>query len=162
VEVEHKKEFSQETLKTVHRLCKLGFTRKRLAEFFEVREATITDWRKNFPAFDQAMKEGGELADANVAEKTYQNAIGYQMEVTEPFKTKAGVEMVTYIKKFKPDVTAQKFWLASRQRELWGEKSESTQNINVINKKVEDINMEGFTEREKKLLNQTLQQTLNR
>lgn len=165
--VNSNKEFSQDTLQTVKKLCMLGFTCKRLAEFFDVSQSAIRNWRQVNAAFNQAVKDGGDLADGEVAHSLYKNALGYQEEVTEPFKLKGEggldyIEMVTYVKKFKPDVNAQKLWLVSRQRDLWAEKKESTHNIYTHNQKVDDIHLEGYTAEQQKMINSTLSQVLNK
>jgi hypothetical protein len=54
----------------------LGAKATDLAQLFDVSEPTIYAWRKAYPAFDKAIREGSQYADAKVAASLYQRAIG--------------------------------------------------------------------------------------
>lgn len=161
IKTESKKSFSQGMLKEAEKLCKLGMTNKQLSEFYEVSSDTISDWIKNCGDFRKAVVNGRAIADANVADATYQNAVGYEMKVEEPFKTKEGYQLVSYTKKFKPDVNAQKFWLSTRRKADWREKSESHNTYTVQHKNIQDVSLEEFTDKEKDFMTKALSKQIN-
>jgi hypothetical protein len=126
-----------EYAKQARKLCLLdiGITDAHLAEFFEVNEDTIYEWKKKFPEFSESVKGGKKLADANVAAALYKRAIGFTYdEVTfEKIDAKVVLETTTagdiktdqaYKKKVVtklvvPDTGAAMNWLKNRQKELW-------------------------------------------
>lgn len=55
----------------------LGATDKEMADLFSVTERTLNQWKKNYPEFLQSLKKGKSIADANVASRLYNRAIGY-------------------------------------------------------------------------------------
>ena len=65
------------------KLCLLGATDKELAEFFSVSEQTLNKWKKDYPEFLESLKKGKNIADANVASRLYNRAIGYSCKATK-------------------------------------------------------------------------------
>lgn len=132
----YKKEFAGQAYK----LCLLGYTEKELAFFFEVDEKTIDNWKKNIKSFSSKVKAGKDIADANVAERFYKRATGYEYnEVTfEKVDGKENLELTTegeiiktdsYKKKvvtkhLPPDAGAALNWLKNRQKRKWRDKHE--------------------------------------
>lgn len=115
----YKVEFNEQARK----LCLLGATDKALADFFEVDEASVNLWKKKHPKFYESIKKGKELADAKVAEKLYQRAIGYTTTETRlaTFNGKFTDEKEVNIE-YPPDKLAMIFWLKNRQPRLWRDK----------------------------------------
>lgn len=124
----YKEEYSNQALK----LCLLGATDKELAEFFSVSEQTLNKWKKDFPEFLESLKKGKSIADANVASKLYNRAIGYDCKATK-FATLEGkvTDSIEYIEHYPPDTTAAIFWLKNRQPEKWRDRKEVDANINL-------------------------------
>lgn len=124
----YKEEYSNQALK----LCLLGATDKELAEFFSVSEQTLNKWKKDFPEFLESLKKGKSIADANVASKLYNRAIGYDCKATK-FATSDGhiTDSKEYIEHYPPDTTAAIFWLKNRQPEKWRDRKEVDANINL-------------------------------
>lgn len=125
--------------KQAQKLCILGATDEDLAEFFEVNERTINEWKEKYKRFSQSIKKGKVLADINVADSLYKRAIGFSFkEVTfEKIDGKVNLEVTkdeiittdAYRKKIvtkemAPDVTAQIFWLKNRSKKNWRDKFE--------------------------------------
>lgn len=117
------------------KLCKLGATDAELAEFFEVCEDTIYEWKKVHPKFSESIKKGKTLADANVADRLYQRAMGYSHKAVKIFpsggetedaegKKEKGPLIVPFIEHYPPDTTAAIFWLKNRQPKKWRDKQE--------------------------------------
>jgi hypothetical protein len=106
------------------KLCLLGFTDKEMAEFFGVCEATIYNWKNDYPAFLEATRAGKAVADAEVASSLYRRATGEHVIVEKAFKGNDGnyvtMELKTYIE---PDTNAARLWLLNRRPENWRERS---------------------------------------
>jgi hypothetical protein len=126
------------------KLCKLGATDKELAEFFEVEESTINNWKLAHPEFLESVKRGKIIADAEVAHSFHKRAVGYRYdEVTyekigtvdeglkveeegdiEETKTEAFKRKVV-TKEVAPDAGAALNWLKNRQPEKWRDKTQT-------------------------------------
>src|SRR5690349_3100232 len=65
-------EFADQAMK----LCLLGYTDKELADFFGVCEATVNNWKHDYPAFLESIRQGKDVADAEVAHSLYRKAKG--------------------------------------------------------------------------------------
>jgi transcriptional regulator with XRE-family HTH domain len=108
----------------VYKLCLLGATDKEIADFFEVSESTINEWKRDYKSFSESLKKGKWLADANVAERLYQRALGYE-HPEDDIKAYMGDIIITpTIKHYPPDPTAAIFWLKNRQSAKWRDKQE--------------------------------------
>lgn len=115
----------------VEKLAKLSVTDAELAEFFGVNEDTINEWKKVHPEFSESLKKGKEYADANVAERLYQRAMGFEHDSEEiKVVSKEGkhagsqVERVKVRKIYPPDPTAAIFWLKNRKPKEWRDRHE--------------------------------------
>ena len=125
---EYQKEYADQALK----LCLLGAIDKELAEFFSVSVQTLNKWKKDYPEFLESLKKGKNIADANVASRLYNRAIGYSCKATK-FATSEGriTDSKEYIEHDPPDTTAAIFWLKNRQPEKWRDKKEVYTNVNL-------------------------------
>lgn len=110
----------------------LGATDKEMADLFSVTERTFNKWKKDYPEFLQSLKNGKNIADANVASRLYNRAIGYSCKATK-FATSEGriTDSKEYIEHYPPDTTAAIFWLKNRQPEKWRDKKEVDANVNL-------------------------------
>lgn len=107
------------------RACMLGATNEELAGLLGVTRATVHNWTEEFPDFKKAIEEGKVAADARVAEKLYQRAIGYERPATRFFANSDGPPTeVNYTYHHAPDTSAAIFWLRNRRREDWREQVE--------------------------------------
>lgn len=117
----YKPEYANQALK----LCRLGATDKELADFFGVSEQTVNTWKQEHPAFLESLKDGKGLADAEVADKLFKRATGYEHSAVKISATPDGREHITeYTEKYPPDTTAAIFWLKNRRPDLWRDKTE--------------------------------------
>ena len=91
--------YNTEMNEQVTKLCLLGATEEELAKFFNVCQATITNWKREHPEFLASIKEGRAEADAKVAKSLYQTALS-------------------------GNTTAQIFWLKNRRSKEWRDKQE--------------------------------------
>lgn len=140
----------------VLKLCRLGATDKEVADFFEVTEQTINNWKIEHPEFFESIKKGKVLADAEVADKLYKRATGYDYRETTFEKIGAkeatievgaeGMENIedevykkkVVLKEMPPDTTAAIFWLKNRRGKVdskegqkWADKQEVSVNGNI-------------------------------
>jgi hypothetical protein len=104
-----------------YELCLLGATDSDLARCFEVQPRTIDGWKKAHPNFWRSLKEGKETADARVADRLYQRAMGYEHEDVQVFydSKKGEPVIVPVVKHYPPDTTACIFWLKNRVPDKW-------------------------------------------
>lgn len=120
----------------VEKLCKLGATDKEIADFFDVVESTINNWKIAHPEFLESIKKGKIVADAEVADSLYHRARGYTHDAVKIFpaggetkdengNTVKGPLVVPYKEHYPPDTAAAIFWLKNRQRKLWRDKVET-------------------------------------
>lgn len=108
----------------VEKLCKLGATDKEIADFFDVVEDTITEWKNVHPEFSVSIKKGKIEADANVAHALYHRAIGYEHEDIDIRVVDKEIVETPLIKYYPPDPTAGIFWLKNRRPKEWRDKQQ--------------------------------------
>lgn len=114
----YKPEYSTQAQK----LCLLGATDAEMADFFDVDETTINRWKHDFPDFCESVKKGKMLADANVADRLYQRAMGYEAPDVDIRVLDGEIIETPLIKHYPPDTPAAIFWLKNRQRSKWRDK----------------------------------------
>jgi hypothetical protein len=113
--------FAEQALK----LCRLGATDKELADFFQVEEQTINNWKQAHPEFLESLKQGKGLADAEVADKLFKRATGYEHKAVKITASPDGREHLTeYVERYPPDTTAAIFWLKNRRPDVWRDKTD--------------------------------------
>lgn len=119
----------------VEKLCKLGATDAEIADFFEVEESTINNWKLAHPEFLESIKKGKKIADAEIADSLFQRAKGYSHKAVKIFPSGGETEdeqgnkikgplIVPYIEHYPPDTVAAIFWLKNRQKDKWRDKQE--------------------------------------
>ena len=57
--------------KDVYKLCLLNATNKQIANFFEVNEDTIYEWKNKHKSFSESLRAGKDAADTDVAHSLY-------------------------------------------------------------------------------------------
>ncbi|WP_099803126.1 terminase, partial [Pasteurella multocida] len=114
--------YKSEYVAQVKKLCLLGATDKDIANFFEVSESTLNNWKNEYPEFLESIKKGKMLADANVAERLYKRALGYEAPDVDIRVIENKIVETPLIKHYPPDPTSAIFWLKNRQPEKWRDK----------------------------------------
>ena len=104
------------------KLCKLGATDDELAEFFEVSVATIQNWKRDHNGFLDSIKKGKTLADAEVANKLFHRATGYDHADVDIRVIDNRIVQTALVKHYPPDTAAAIFWLKNRQKAKWRDK----------------------------------------
>lgn len=119
----YRNEYSEQAYK----LCLLGLTDRQLADYFEVTEKTLNNWKRKHPEFLQSLRDGKDKADGLVVQSLYQKAIGFPQRTVEIDDEGNEVEKVH---QHLPDTTACIFWLKNRQKHNWRDKQEVDATIN--------------------------------
>jgi hypothetical protein len=116
--------YKPEYVDQVEKLCKLGATDKEIADFFDVTESTLNEWKKAYQEFSVSLKAGKLIADAMVAEKLFQRATGFTHPEIDIKMYEGKIIKTPIIKQYPPDSTAAIFWLKNRKPEQWRDKQE--------------------------------------
>jgi hypothetical protein len=113
------------------KLCLLGATDKELADFFEISESTLNEWKLKYDEFSESLKEGKTIADATVTESLYKSANGYMHEDTDIRVIDGQIVTTPIIKYYPPHPTSLIFWLKNRQSARWRDKTEQSQTMDI-------------------------------
>lgn len=122
--------YNPELDKKAYKLALLGATDKQLADFFEVTETTINNWKKDHPSFFESLKKGKYEADSKVAQSLYKRACGYKHKEDKIFIYEGAPIIVPTMKHYPPDTVACIYWLNNRQPEQWRNKAENQEDEN--------------------------------
>lgn len=117
--------YKPEYAEQARKLCLLGATDAEMADFFNVTETTINNWKNDFPEFFESIKKGKLLADANVADRLYQRAMGYEAPDVDIRVVDGQIIETPLTKYYPPDTPAAIFWLKNRQKAKWRDKVEN-------------------------------------
>ncbi len=115
------RKYTIEHAKAAYALRLLGWTYATIAEEMGISRQTLYNWRAEHPDFDEALNNGGAIADAAVADSLFRRAKGYiSCEKTAEYDD-AGKLLRTKVveREIPPDVAAQKLWLSCRQSDVW-------------------------------------------
>lgn len=107
------------------KLSLLGLTDKQMAEVFGVAESTLYLWKTKHESFSEALKAGKQVADADVADRLLQRAMGYEHDEVDIRVVDKEIVQTPIRKFYPPDTTAAIFWLKNRQRDQWRDKVET-------------------------------------
>jgi hypothetical protein len=135
----------------VEKLCKLGATDKEIADFFDIAESTVNEWKLTYTEFSESIKTGKMLADAEVADKLFKRATGYSHEDVDIKMYDGDIITTPLIKHYPPDTAAAIFWLKNRQKKKWRDKMEQGftdaegNDVNII-KKIEVVHTNAVNE----------------
>ena len=124
--------------KTVYNLGLLKAKNTQIADSLGINIDTLSEWRKKYKRFSEALSKGREDADGLVAKNLFQNATGFSVNETDIRVIDGKIVKTTIRKNFAPNVTAQIFWLKNRQPDAWKDKQEVLQS-GEIGVKVEEI-----------------------
>lgn len=121
--------YKEEYITQAYKLALLGATDKEMAEFFGIAERVLNRWKKVYFEFSQSLKKGKVMADANVANRLYQRALGYKHREDKIFNDNGQALIVPTVKHYPPDPTSIIFWLKNRQKEKWRDRIDGTMEI---------------------------------
>ena len=124
--------YKPEYKEQVYKLCLLGATDADIANFFDISEATLNNWKIEHPDFLESIKNGKVHADATVAESLYKRANGYEHEDVDIKMYEGQIIKTKLIKHYPPDTTAGIFWLKNRRPKDWRDKQEIEHSGQII------------------------------
>jgi transcriptional regulator with XRE-family HTH domain len=102
----------------------MGYTDAQLADFFEIAESTLNNWKLEKAGFMESLKAGKEIADAEVTASLYERATGYKHRETKVFCSNGEITTHEVDRLYPPDPLSIKYWLNNRQKDRWREKVE--------------------------------------
>lgn len=111
--------FKPEYVEQARKLALLGATDREIAEFFNVAESTLNNWKLKHPEFVESLKSGKEAADERVERSLFHRAIGYKHDAVKMFQAGGAVITEQYVEHYPPDTTAAIFWLKNRRPKEW-------------------------------------------
>jgi hypothetical protein len=104
-------------------LLPAGATDDQLAGFFQVSRRTLDDWLQAHPRFARAVRDGRAAADATIARRLFQRAMGYDYLTETIFVQDGEAQQVAHKVHVPPDVGACILWLRNRRRRDWMERA---------------------------------------
>lgn len=107
-----------------YKLSLLGATDKDLADFFEIAESTLNEWKIKYPKFSESIKKGKQIADGEVADKLFKRATGYEHPDIDIKVVRGKIVKTKLTKHYPPDPVSMIFWLKNRQKKKWRDKFE--------------------------------------
>jgi hypothetical protein len=109
----------------------LGATDKSIAHFFSVSESTLTTWKTKYPDFLLSIRDGKEVADANVADALYNRAIGFSHAHDHISNFQGDITVTPTRKHYPADTGAAFIWLKNRSH--WKDRQEVEHSGKVVN-----------------------------
>lgn len=116
--------YKPEYAEQAYKLCLLGATDAKLADFFAVNEDTVHEWKKVHTDFSESITRGKEQADAEIAEALFHRAKGYSHPEDDIRTVAASIVITPTVKHYPPDTQAASLWLRNRQPALWRDKQD--------------------------------------
>lgn len=109
-----------------YNLALLGQTDEEIAETLCVPISTFYRWKAKKRSFREAIARAGARADAEVAAKLRERAMGYSHPAVKIFMPPGASEAVKvdYVEHYPPDVAAASLWLRNRQGGKWRDKTD--------------------------------------
>lgn len=117
--------YRAEFVEQARKLCMLGYTDKRLADFFGVTEMTVNRWKIDHPDFGVAIREGKVGSDMDVVSALKHRALGYSHPEVDIKVVNGEIVKTELVKHYPPDTGALQFWLINRHPDLWKSKRET-------------------------------------
>lgn len=115
----------EETCRQARKLCSLGAIDKDLAEFFQISESTLNEWKLKYPEFSESLKEGKADPDTQVEASLLMKAKGFYWREYEKYDSISG-RIVTLKEQVVPDATSCIFWLKNRKPNEWRQNPEGS------------------------------------
>lgn len=120
----------QDRLPEIEGMARDGYRIEDICKVLGIGRQTFHNWAQKYPEFDEAVRRGREVIDAEVENELLNNAMGRVyweetqelVEALDPETGKREHKMTTVkrVRKYvKPDTTAQIFWLKNRKPEVW-------------------------------------------
>lgn len=119
---------SNDQIRQTYELTLLGLTQEHIARVLGVSSVLFDQWVATDPNIREALAQGGELANAKVAEALYRCAVGYTYEDRYFASFRGEIFSEPIIKHKLPDPKAAELWLKNRNADLWRDKQSEDKN----------------------------------
>ena len=119
-----KTRYQKEYVRTAYQLALLGATDEEIGAAFGVSERTVNTWKLRHQDFASALQRGKVQADAEVAERLLERAMGYSHPEEKIFQYEGKIIRAETIKHYPPDTQAASLWLRNRQPGKWRDKQD--------------------------------------
>lgn len=115
-------------------LAREGHTDEEIAERLDppIGVATLNRWKRDYPEFHEALKQGKSIVDAQVEESLLRRALGFSTTETrleaksdEFGRPLRGGRVIKITREVPPDSTAAIFWLKNRKPVQWRDKQDA-------------------------------------
>jgi hypothetical protein len=123
--------YKPEYTELAYNYCLLGATDEKLANFFNVDVRTIDNWKLSHDDFFQALKQGKEIANMEIAKALFHRAKGYVCKETKAALHEGQFVTLDLEKHYPPDTGAIKVWLYNRDPENWKDKIEVNSSVKL-------------------------------
>ena len=123
-------QYNKDYNEQVRKLCLLGATDESIADFFDVSVVTINSWKKRHKEFLTSIREGKQVADANVANALYNRAIGFHHPHDHISNFQGEITVTPTTKHYPADTGAAFIWLKNRGG--WKDKQEVEHSGKVV------------------------------
>lgn len=114
--------FKPEYIAQAAKLAKLGATDFEIAEFFDVSDRTLRNWKHEHEGFRDSLQLGKDEADNRVERALYQRAVGYSYETEKVMQFEGEIVRADTVEHMPPDVKAAEYWLNNRRGNSWKSK----------------------------------------
>ena len=126
------KKYDSINLEQVEYAGGLGLTDKEISKLLGISEATLNNYKKQYPEFLESLKKGKEIADEEVIKSLYRRALGYSHPEVHISNYQGKVTVTDIIKHYPPDVMACVYWLNNRIPTEWKNRREDISSDDKI------------------------------
>ena len=122
----YKSEFSEQA----YTLCAKVFLDNDLADFFNVSETTINNWKLAYPEFLESIKAGKDEFDVTVVEGALKHrATGYSHPAVDIRVVNGELVQTPITKHYPPDTSAAIFFLKNRNPARWRDRQQLEHDV---------------------------------
>lgn len=118
-------------LEQVRKLAVKGWTDKEIADFYDVSEQTVNNWKQRNPQFLESLNIGKDEADRKVERALFERATGYSHPDTHISNFQGQITETPLIKHYPPDPTSMIFWLKNRKRDDWKDRHQVDGEVSI-------------------------------
>jgi len=130
-------DYKEEYNDQVYKLCLLGATDSDIANFFQVTETTINNWKIKYEMFFESIKKGKIISDMEVAYSMYSTTKDREVTELKGFKLKRvyyndegkrieeeRIELAEETRVIPADFRSMSLWLRNRKSDSWRDRQE--------------------------------------
>lgn len=160
--------WNKDTCRMTEEMALLGLQENQMAKIMDISIHSIQYWRNNKKGFKEALLRGRTGASIEAVKSLFHRSIGYSHPAIH-FATKKVKEFdkkgrvtkeyneviqIPYTKHYPPDTGALKYFLSTKERAIWAEKTALEMTHNHLHTITKKIDMKDMTEEELQLMKQ--------